>query len=334
MIFSAPASRRRAARAAVRMPPPTRTRIGARSAKLPYQASVASASHGGVEIDDVEQRVIAEAVEQAEDVVDREAPLAAVHQLHGAAVLQIDARNDHRCSLPAVRSVRRTGTPLRAEEALQVAKALYGVVENRRRQRRIGTALDEYVEKIRGRVGAAGGDHRHGHRVGNRGGQRADRSRCACRRDPSRSAGSRPRRTHAPSCAHATASRPVGFAAAAHEGLPVIADALGVDRQNDGLRTEFGGELGQQFRAPQRRRIHRELVGAGAQNRRGLRRPWPRRRRRSAESPARAATRRIVSRNVGPMVARGGNVQHHQLIRAFSRCSGPPAPRDRRRRAS
>ena len=122
IIFSAPASRMRAARAAVRIPPPTRTRIGARRQSCAHQARVASLPHGGVEIDHVEQRIFAEALEQAENVVDGEAPLAAVHELHGAAVLQVDAGNDHdplRVSVPHRR--RLCAQP---EERFEFAEAL------------------------------------------------------------------------------------------------------------------------------------------------------------------------------------------------------------------
>ncbi len=87
MIFSAPAvqeplgrappceCRRRRARAWSARRHSARTR----RALLPLPI-------GGVQIDHVKQRILAEALEQAEDVVHGQAPLAPVHQLHGAAI--------------------------------------------------------------------------------------------------------------------------------------------------------------------------------------------------------------------------------------------------------
>ena len=54
----------------------------------------------------MQQRVFAETLEQAEDVVNGQAALASVNELDGAAVLQIDAGDDH--------ALRRTGTPFEA----------------------------------------------------------------------------------------------------------------------------------------------------------------------------------------------------------------------------
>ena len=70
-------------------------RIGRAPAKFADESGVASPPHSGVQVDDVQQWIGAEALKQAEHVYDREAALAAVHQLHGAAILQIDARDNH-----------------------------------------------------------------------------------------------------------------------------------------------------------------------------------------------------------------------------------------------
>ena len=40
------------------------------------------------------QRIFAETLKQAEDVIDGQPPFAAVNQLHSTPVLQIDAGND------------------------------------------------------------------------------------------------------------------------------------------------------------------------------------------------------------------------------------------------
>ena len=107
------------------------------------------------------------------------------------------------------------------------------------------------------------------------------------------------------------------IAAAAHEGLPAVADALGVNRQNHGLRAEFRGEFGEQLRAPQRRRIHGELVGAGAENGAafvhvGDAAAGGERNRQFGGDAANRFEKR------GPMVARGGDIQHHQFVGAFA----------------
>jgi hypothetical protein len=43
----------------------------------------------------MQDRIVAEAFEQAEDIVNRKRQLAAVNQLHGFAILQINAGNNH-----------------------------------------------------------------------------------------------------------------------------------------------------------------------------------------------------------------------------------------------
>jgi hypothetical protein len=68
---------------------------GGAAAEFADQARVAAAAHRGVEVNDVEQRVFAEAFEKAEDIVHSKTPLAPVDKLDGAAVLEVDARDDH-----------------------------------------------------------------------------------------------------------------------------------------------------------------------------------------------------------------------------------------------
>jgi hypothetical protein len=52
---------------------------------------------GGVQIDHVDERVGAEAVQQSKNIIHRELQFAAVDKLYGAAVLQVDTRNHHVC---------------------------------------------------------------------------------------------------------------------------------------------------------------------------------------------------------------------------------------------
>jgi len=52
-------------------------------------------AHGGVEVNHVEDGIVTEALEQAENVVHGKGEAAAANQLHGFAVLQVDAGNDH-----------------------------------------------------------------------------------------------------------------------------------------------------------------------------------------------------------------------------------------------
>jgi hypothetical protein len=66
-----------------------------RDAQLAHKPGIASLPHRGVEINDVDQRVTAKAVEQAENIVHGELPLASVDKLDGASILQINARNEH-----------------------------------------------------------------------------------------------------------------------------------------------------------------------------------------------------------------------------------------------
>ncbi len=82
---------------------------GGFAAELPHQTRIAAAPHGGVEIDHVQQRIIAEAIEQSENILHRQTQLAAANELHRPAALKIDARDDH-CN--------RTGTPLECRKHL------------------------------------------------------------------------------------------------------------------------------------------------------------------------------------------------------------------------
>ncbi len=59
-------------------------------------AAVRAGADRGVQVNHMQDRIIAEAVEQAEDIVNRKRELPAADQLHGFAALQINAGNDHR----------------------------------------------------------------------------------------------------------------------------------------------------------------------------------------------------------------------------------------------
>ena len=191
----------------------------------------------------------AEALQQAEDVVHGEAPLAPVHQLHGAAILQIDAGNDHvelrvrhwiqlRSAAPArlgmreSASVRRGLAPHR-EKSKRPAPHRRGLRRTRRENPR---ACPRRPRRSPARV--------------TRSETAAVSARSKPLRVPSRSievSRISPAPRAAPSLAHSTASRPVGLAPAAHEGFPAVAHALGIDRQHHGLRAEFGGKFGEQL---------------------------------------------------------------------------------------
>ncbi len=247
MIFSAPRiedARRRAPWCGCRRPrarawAPAGKARRTRRALLPFPMAAS-------EIDDMQQRILAEALEQAEDIVDGQAPLAPVHQLHGAAILQIDAGDNHD-DLSRVRKAHRERHCC-GQKALQVRRGLVWRREKSkppaRRPRGLRRTRRENPRACRRRP-------------------RRSPARRPSRRRPRSSARSKPLRVpsrsievskispaprDAPSLAHATASQSAGVAAAAHEGFPAVADAFGVNRQHHGLRAKFGGQFGKQLR--------------------------------------------------------------------------------------
>ena len=170
-------------------------------------------------------------------------------------------------------------------------------MKNRCGQRRVRVAFAEYFEKSFWSVRAAGSDHGNGDGARNCGGQRAIESRARAvlvhggdQYFSGAGIHSLPRpRDRIDSSGHA---------AAAHECFPMIADALGVNRKHDGLRAEFRGERGQQRRIADRRSVYGDFVRARAEMARPsstLATPPPA----VSGIASSAATRRIVSRNVG-----------------------------------
>src|SRR5689334_7275934 len=80
-------------------------------AKRSHEFVVRTFTHNGVKIDDMKPRIPAEFSEKAKDVGNSKFALAAVHQLNGLAILQIDARDQHE---------RRTSTPSAARNSFNV----------------------------------------------------------------------------------------------------------------------------------------------------------------------------------------------------------------------
>jgi hypothetical protein len=116
------------------------------------------------------------------------------------------------------------------------------------------------------RADAAGGDHRHRHRVGDGAGERDVEARLgavAVHGGQQDLAGAE----FAHARAQATASMPVGLAPAVGEDLPAClrADRLGVDRDDDALAAELLRRLAHEVRVGDGGGVDRHLVGAGQQ---------------------------------------------------------------------
>ena len=133
----------------------------------------------------------------------------------------------------------------------------------RRRGRSVKTS-DEVLE----RAGAAGRDHRDRHGGRNGGRQLAVEAGIACRRDRSRSAGSRRRRAprpRAPTRRHRARRQPSPLRA--NTAKP-IAVAFRVDRHDHGLAAVAAGERVIERRVRERRAVEADLVGARVDGRR------------------------------------------------------------------
>ena len=100
--------------------------------------------------------------------------LLAADELHRLAVLQVDRGDDH----------GRSAMPSADQDALDVGDAEIAVVEDRGGEHRIGARLEGLAQMLRS-GGTARGDHRHVDRIARPRGSARDRSRSACRRDPS-----------------------------------------------------------------------------------------------------------------------------------------------------
>ena len=131
-------------------------------AEFVHQLVVAGFAHGGVEVDDVQPRIVAEFIEEAEYVRDREFAAASVNELHGLPALQVDAGDQHG---------RRTSMLRRREECFEVANGLHAVMENGSGQRCVGCAIGENFREMLGKFGAAGSDYGDRDGAGDSGGQ-------------------------------------------------------------------------------------------------------------------------------------------------------------------
>ena len=121
-------------------------------------APVVSLSEGGVEINYMEDRIVPEAIEKAENVIHGEGAAAPSYQLYGLARLKIDAGNDHRIRLPA----QANGNTTLGQEFFQCANRMGRRMKDGGGKRGIGASVSKDREKILERVGAARGDHGHG----------------------------------------------------------------------------------------------------------------------------------------------------------------------------
>ena len=70
--------------------------------------------------------------------------------------------------------------------ALGLAHRVLAEMEDRGRQHRGGVTVADALDQMIEIADAAGGDHRHRHRVGDRAGQRDVEAGLGCRRGPSR----------------------------------------------------------------------------------------------------------------------------------------------------
>jgi hypothetical protein len=192
----------------------------------------------------------------------------------------------------------------------------FAVVEDRGAEDGVGVAIGDRLVEVHERAGAAGGDHRHGDRVGDRPRQRDVVAVAgavavhAGQQDlprPQLDALDRPRDGLAPLDP---------LAAAVDVDAPAVSLALRVDRQHHALGAEVVGQLGQQLGPRQRRGVDRDLVGPRVEHR--LRVPD------GADSAAdRERDEDVVG---GPprqlddgvaLLVRGGDVEEDQLVGAL-----------------
>ena len=94
---------------------------------------------GGIEVDELHLRVTGEALDPAVDVARLDGQALALHELDDPAALEIDRRYEHQ-------SLR--GHAAGVQKLLQIRDRVLGVVEDRRRQRRVRLAAGENVEEV------------------------------------------------------------------------------------------------------------------------------------------------------------------------------------------
>ena len=126
-----------------------------------------------------------------------------------------------------------------------------------------------------------------------------------------------------------------GTPATVGEDLPMaaVADAAGVDRHDDALRSELAREGVDQIGCRHRGRVDRDLVGPCSEKRATV--PH-----RADAAPHGEGNEDLFRRpfhdvqHRGAVVRRSGDVEQHELVGSLRRRNGRPARRDRRRRAA
>ena len=106
---------------------------------LLHERGVIALAHGGVEIDELHQRIAREFFDPVFEIVEGQAQLFALHQLHDAAAEQIDGRNQHG-SL--------TGTPASGQLFFERAGAGDAEVKDAGGERGVGLAGGEDVGEM------------------------------------------------------------------------------------------------------------------------------------------------------------------------------------------
>ena len=166
---------------------------------------------------------------------------------------------------------RTRQSPLRVREMCFSSRhRVLRKVEDAGGQRRVGAAGREDVEEVLEGAGAAGRNHRNRDRGGHRRGELAvealARAVAIDRRQQDLAGAARsPLR-----CAHSTASRPVGRAAAARVHVEAAVLPLRVDRDDHRLAAVACRQPGDQRRIGERRAVHADLVGARVDRRLGV----------------------------------------------------------------
>jgi regulator of protease activity HflC (stomatin/prohibitin superfamily) len=156
-------------------------------------------------------------------------------------------------------------------KGLGVAHGKFAEVKDRGRQHGAGMAVANAFDQMLEIADAAGGDHRHGHRIRHRAGERnIEALPCAVAIHRSKQDLSGPERHHLSRIVDGIeAGR---LAAAMGEDFPALVFArlrhfLGVDGDDDALIAEFFRRFLHESAARHGRRIDRDLVGAGGQQR-------------------------------------------------------------------
>ncbi len=119
--------------------------------------------HGGVEVDELDERVVREAVDPVFEVVEGEAEVFALHELDDAAAHEVDGGDEHlnflrRREAGGRRRGEAHGDAGGGEVLLEGARVGDAEVEDAGGEGGVGFAAGEDVGEVRGGAGAAGGD--------------------------------------------------------------------------------------------------------------------------------------------------------------------------------